>query len=396
MEGWEPRDLDALRSALEERSLEEGTHVEFKAIVESKRSANLEFARDVASLAVHGGRIYVGVAETEGEPPHVDPVDLSGLAEQVVATRVSPPLTITTQALRADDQSGVLIVRVPLSPRAPHMADGRYWRRLDKTKAPMTDIEVRDLVDTRGSANTASAETALDKFAAAIPTNAAEGRILVVAEPVYGDNELLQRYWQTTDPQRWVMRGVLSGRQPAGLSWSPDFSSATTPLRTADGWSAYAQRSGDGSPLAVVVEFHENGGIRAFNYRGSVLRPAQHTGGNEVLMLMPQLLIGTVLRTLLLARSVALATDYTSSWDVGVQIEGIDGATIALHDTFGNPARYHGGDYRQIRRVTGEDVCHAPLNALDQVSGRLIRALHCEDLDFSPLLPDDLQVDHPT
>lgn len=396
MDGWEPQDINDLRGALADRSLEESTHVEFKGIVKSGAAANVEFARDVASLAISGGRIYVGVVEPEGQPPRVEPIELSGLAErleQVVATRVTPPLTITSRPLYDVGETGVLIVRVPLSPQAPHMADDRYWRRLDKTKAPLTDVEVRDLIQARGAADVGATGKALDDFATTMPTQPEQGRILVAADPVYGDDELLQRYWQTRNAQRWVTEAVLLGRRPAKLSWSPDFSSATTTSRTGDGWASYGHRSEDGNPLAVVVEFHEDGGIRAFNYRGSVLRPAQQEVGNEVLTLIPQLLVGTVMRTVLLARSVALATNYTSSWDVGVLIEGIDGATIAAHDMFANPSRYQGGDYRQIRRVTGEDVCHAPLNALDQVCGRLIRALHCEYLDFSALLPDDLRGD---
>jgi hypothetical protein len=47
----------------------------------------------------------------------------------VARTRVDEPLPLTFVQVESGKQAGhgYLVVRVPASPRAPHMASGRYW-----------------------------------------------------------------------------------------------------------------------------------------------------------------------------------------------------------------------------------------------------------------------------
>ncbi|MFI5689537.1 hypothetical protein [Streptomyces sp. NPDC051636] len=55
-----------------------------------------------------------------------------------------PPLNVLTDAIEAsaNDGTGYLIVHIPASAAAPHMVDGRYYGRGDKTKYHMADTEV--------------------------------------------------------------------------------------------------------------------------------------------------------------------------------------------------------------------------------------------------------------
>ena len=78
---------------------------------------------------------------------HLAPQPLKGLpekVEQVARSLADPPLNVLTDVIEAsaNDGTGYLIVHIPASAAAPHMVDGRYYGRGDKTKYQMADAEV--------------------------------------------------------------------------------------------------------------------------------------------------------------------------------------------------------------------------------------------------------------
>ena len=58
--------------------------------------------------------------------------------------RVDEGVMVETTAIEIPSGSGkgVLVVNIPASPRAPHMAGGRYYGRGDKTNYQMSHAEV--------------------------------------------------------------------------------------------------------------------------------------------------------------------------------------------------------------------------------------------------------------
>ncbi len=58
--------------------LTEDHHIELKRELGKGPSANKELARDLASFAIDGGAIYIGVAEGEPGTPTLHPVELTG------------------------------------------------------------------------------------------------------------------------------------------------------------------------------------------------------------------------------------------------------------------------------------------------------------------------------
>lgn len=89
----------------------------------------------------------------KGAPPLDDgtidiaPQPLNGLAEQIeqiARTNCDPPLAVISRAIptTADPAVGFLVVHVPPSSSAPHMVEGRYIGRGDKTKHYLADAEV--------------------------------------------------------------------------------------------------------------------------------------------------------------------------------------------------------------------------------------------------------------
>jgi hypothetical protein len=135
--------------------LDENHWVELKeAVPPSSKPANLELAKDLASLSVDGGVLIVGIADAKGAAGDVVGTDLSGLQTriaQVASGRVSPPLPVTIDVIAEPAQSdaGVVLVTVPASEGAPHMVDGSYWGRDAHGKRVLSDDEVRRLLADR-------------------------------------------------------------------------------------------------------------------------------------------------------------------------------------------------------------------------------------------------------
>jgi hypothetical protein len=130
--------------------LVENHFLELKREIPPGKGNNQELAADLASLAVDGGTIIVGVAQRENDAPALVPQPLGGLREriaEVARTIPDPPLPVTVDRLPSagDDAIGYLVIHVPASPNAPHMVGGRYRGRGDATKLVLSDPEVRRL-----------------------------------------------------------------------------------------------------------------------------------------------------------------------------------------------------------------------------------------------------------
>jgi hypothetical protein len=106
-------------------------------------------AIDLASFAVDGGTIFIGVSEDKATDQFtLTPFRLEGVAErleQLGRLRLDPPLSVRCLPLRAasDDLEGCLVVQIPQSPDALHMVAGIYRGRGEKTNIELGDAEVR-------------------------------------------------------------------------------------------------------------------------------------------------------------------------------------------------------------------------------------------------------------
>jgi hypothetical protein len=133
---------------------------------------NAELARDMASFAVYGGTLIIGLDEKEPGGSPLTPVDLSGVTqeriEQVASMKVDPPLTVECTVLEAGvARVGYVLVHAP--PLAPHQVEGKYLGRSEKTKRYLSDSEVALLIRRRDQW-AASAQQILTEFTAADPS----------------------------------------------------------------------------------------------------------------------------------------------------------------------------------------------------------------------------------
>ena len=110
---WRPQTEADLVSAAEQGLLDEsGTSIELKRELGLGAAANKELAKDLASLAISGGLLLLGVRDVQDRDPSdpltaLNPVPLSGFAErveQVALTRCEPPLFVRCIDIAAEEQ----------------------------------------------------------------------------------------------------------------------------------------------------------------------------------------------------------------------------------------------------------------------------------------------------
>ena len=149
---------------------QEGESVEFKAGFSSIGSQNQSVVRDritnddqasllkeiVAFANGYGGRLFVGVAERNGSPPEADMVtpiancvDKADRLQRAFGNLIDPPmLRLDVVGIPTElDDSGVIVIDVPRSIRAPHMSkrDNRAYRRRGTESVPMDMRDIQDM-----------------------------------------------------------------------------------------------------------------------------------------------------------------------------------------------------------------------------------------------------------
>jgi hypothetical protein len=244
---WNPASYaDAVDDAKNGRVFEHH-YLEFK--TEYGPSKNSDMAGDMAAMANDSGALVVGVDEDKatGVSTGLTPIVLKGFIERVeqVARTLDPPLNVEcSQLADPDDPSrGVVFIRMPASPLAPHQANRRYYGRNERTTYRLSDAEVEALMRRRGSR--------IDRVSAALAAtpgfekvrDANLGRIAVVANPVASHNpELLAEPLAPTGFAVWLDERIAAADAALELvaahehlgryllqSWSP--------FRSVGGWS---------------------------------------------------------------------------------------------------------------------------------------------------------------
>ena len=155
---WTPKTEADLQAVIDQGLLHETQYLDAKE-VPSTKGDNKETAKDMASFAIDSGTLIIGIAEDKTNRTFsLAPQPLNGLPErieQIARSIPDPPLNVITQEIpsEADPAQGYLIVHIPASPTAPHMVDGRYYGRGDKTTHRLTDPEVARLHERRRTAD---------------------------------------------------------------------------------------------------------------------------------------------------------------------------------------------------------------------------------------------------
>jgi hypothetical protein len=381
---WTPSHEAQLREAVQQGVIREDHHHDFKAMLAQGPAGNRDLAIDMASFAVDGGLLLIGVEN--GPPPYLAPVPLAGLLEridQVAGSRIDPPLRVTARPIHseADPDQGYMLVSVPASPAAPHQVDSVYRGRSDTTNVKLSDGELRRIRDERRRAEA----DAYDLLAAAIERDPEMGldsghaHLFVVVQPTYANPEMLLHALGDSPPQ--ALWNMVRNSPILTQDYSPDFRQVHTAQRRADGWavvhaSTTDPQSGVSRDDALDIYFREDGGLRVFCGRAGDIVPAWQTR-----VVMPSIIGGLVWRTLDLARSIAGLTGYVGNWQVAVGITRLRGA-VGLQDGALLQTPYSEDDYRSAFAITTADLEAGPDAIVDRLLGRLGRALAGDNIQF--------------
>lgn len=401
---WTPTTEADLREALVGGLLEETHYLELKREVAAGKGNNKELARDLAQFAIDGGTVIVGVEEHDDAPPTLEPVLLAGLPErieQVARTIPDPPLTVSCQIIPSatDSTVGYVLVSVGPSGTAPHMVDGTYFGRGDKTKIRLSDAEVLRHHRARGDVEE-TASALLDAYIRRDPVPSdvrAQAHFFVVAAPVAPRREMLLDVvhgddWQQRFTKLW-QAGLAT--QPDG-GFAPDLREATSYARRTGGaamttWSLTPDRQlqqaneAHFNEDALELELSEDGEVRLLTTRLS----DDWTGNGQVLLdvAIPVL----TRRVLRIASAVAAHCGYQGPWMLGVAATGIAGlgALDRRMGTFdrGPSVGREVDEYRAVTTASPAELSQLPGALTARLTGRLLRALGSSE-QYRHLLTD--------
>jgi len=140
------------------REIQENPRLDYKLALPVSKEEKKELARDVAAIAnAYGGYLIFGIREEEGVARKLvgvegDPDRNVTDLENAIRDRTAPPVEVHTVAVPLKNSRHVLVMEVPRSLNAPHMADGRFYRRSGRSKAPMHYMDIRRAFAEQGDA----------------------------------------------------------------------------------------------------------------------------------------------------------------------------------------------------------------------------------------------------
>lgn len=406
-----------LMSARENGLIAENHFVELKREIKSGRSENRETARDLASLAVDGGTLIVGLTEVDGEI-QLAPQPLSGLPErldQIAAMIPDPPLAIITTPIptAADPSLGYLLVHVPPSPAAPHMVDGKYLGRGDTTKRYLADAEVLRLHQQRAT-NEMSGMALLDvEFARDLfdDENRTHAHLFLIAEPLVARPDMLL---SITDGNGWQQR-VLDFRQRGrtaelravlGAVGAADFSPGLEEMQTFDrrpsgvAVSTYGIAPGrvrqneegyNDRESAAELEVGDDGSLRIYTSRlGDILDDGSH-------VVFESMAVGFTRQLIALTAAASEIGGYLGSWVLGVGATGMRGKYSYRQSQGwgGHQGAPYGEDtYKRVVVASYADLLAKPGRLTANLVGPMLRAYRTRDA-FEPALADSPPPDVP-
>ncbi|MEU0389210.1 AlbA family DNA-binding domain-containing protein [Streptomyces chartreusis] len=405
---WAPKSEGDLAAAISGGLLEETHYLDLKEQTDPGKAGNKELARDLASFAVDGGTLIIGIGEDKANRTFfLAPQPLKGLpekVEQVARSLADPPLNVLTDAIEAsaNDGTGYLIVQVPASAGAPHMVDGRYYGRGDKTKYHMSDAEVvRHHLQRKASETDALALLQQEIDQDPLGEYGEQSHFFFVAQPTAGRSDMLLDLTSGANWRNRLAELVNSAYTPelrAVLSdFAPNLSDATQGHRRAGGAALASHNLADGrqhKPTGqwgdedtIEVQFLEDGGLRLYSSRLSD-NPGESNGGEQALF--DAAAVGLTRRMLEVVRLTAEQAGYFGNWSLAVGATRLQGRRRYAGEAWafsGMSARYTQDTYKQATGATWADLNAAPGAIASRLLGSLLRSLGSQDV-FAKALSD--------
>jgi hypothetical protein len=400
---WLPTTFAQAEAEVSARVVVENHYSELKRTYEPTDSGRREMAKDIAALALDGGAIVIGVDEDNtGRAIALVPVELAGFAErldQAALYRCDPPVTVKIESLvdPVDDTTGLLTVEVPASPVAPHMVDGRYYGRGERTVRVLPDAEVVRLHHVRTLEADRIEQTLDDAIADTgrmLPEDSPKvGRLVIVAEPApVHDPDLMAEVYAPGDWWRWAKDAESAAAEFVRLqddnsprlaeclytgSFSPLARGGTTTDRQDRGVVLRVPK-GTISGRAGYLELDESGAVRlALNNLFTLER-------NTSVLDWHMVLSSTVF-VVGIFQQICNKAGVRSQLDVGVYLDNLaDALPRPLPGRHGIPAwdevnAYPAESYRGTTRITAPEMDGDLTAAMERLWGRMLRGMGLGD-----------------
>jgi len=395
---WNPRTEADIQAGLDARDVSESNVLDMKALIGDKDSQRKETAKDLASFAVDGGALLIGVVEHKDtrtfEAVPIALRDAIERIEQIAANRVDPPLVVRPREIPSSEAGvGYVWVDIPASPDAPHMVDGRYYGRGERTNRVLSDADVLRLHQQRRNDRERVLE-ALENLRSRDPfpgarTNgdAAErpraqyGHLYLAASPRRAPANIARRLvWEggheLVQLGREVERDVPTVLKDGVSKLSP----YVQPLQRS---SAASLTNIGGDDLTTIegnekqgfdLRIHTDGSVGIIVTRVST--PAERGGSPRAL---DSVLLASAWRLLGWVNAVARETGYSGTWDLGVHAAGLFGRRSLV---FADPRRYDDNeglaydenDYRATTSATRAQL-DEPVRAVRALAEPFLRGL---------------------
>ncbi len=358
-----------------------------------KAKHNTDLAKDLASLAVDGGLLVIGVEDVESHAGTVCGVELAKLADrvdQVAHGKIHPPLGVRSREVPDPSRPGwgCLLVHVPASAEAPHMVDHVYYGRGDRANIRLSDEQVRAILEAR-------ARGRRDILA--------ELRRMADEDPIASEDRRLGHLYLLAQPETAsdeALVGLLAGSNRVGLidqaiaavvkerrapAFDPDVRKLSFHGLRAEGlaFTSYSPEDGPRSESGMLeLVIREDGGLRLICGRGT-----DEYGRNRILPTdAPQMAVIVVI-VLGLAHAVAslagrLADEhagYQGQWRLGLRLDRLHGAVPldllegAFGSRIGNP--YSRGEYERVTSASTDDLVLKPAAVAERLVAPLLRGL---------------------
>lgn len=400
---WNPKSEADLQAALDENLIGETHYLDLKEIPSTK-GENKESARDMASFAIDGGTLIIGIAEDKTNRVFtLAPQPLKGLAEkieQIARSIPDPPLNVITREIEsgADSSTGYLIIHIPASPAAPHMVDGRYMGRGDKTKYALSDPEVVRLHERRRIADRdalALLQEEIDDDP--IPDSIRkQAHLFLVAQPLAGRPDLLLDL--TSDPN-WNgnlhtfiqnayapdVDAAVNGNDP-----SPSLDDASNGFRRSRGVARATRNLADRTFFqpsasyshedAIELQVHEDGGLRLFSSRLSCEPPRRDsTDDRPDHVILDSAAVIHTRRFLALVIAAGERAGYFGTWTLAIGATGLQRLRAASErHSWDTGDAYDRHTYTAATAATWAELNQTPGAITRRLIGPLLRALGTE------------------
>jgi hypothetical protein len=321
------------------------------------------------------------------------PLSLSGEPERfevIARSLVDPPLYVVTHEIEAEagDGTGYIFLEIPPSSVAPHMVDGVYYGRGDKTRSRLSDAEVLRHHSARIESQNIG-DRLLDEEVSRDPvpmSDRSHGHLYLIAHPATSSRTLAKNFIreQSANPLwQLINEGDANiGRDIADWAPTPGYASAfvSRPRGVArcspvlqDGRQYRPEGNIRAERSLVDIEVREDGGIRILVGRMTERRESEF--GQSYLSVQDGLTVAYAHRLIKWASDLSSAVGYRGSWMLGLEGNGLRGAESVYPDGFAHGQGYSENTYREVSSAHINEMRERPRDVAERLVGPLLRSL---------------------